>query len=51
MFEHTFDVFYSGETFISFNKQMKGSKREIIQLGVPLFQPTKDEAASNFLIL
>ncbi|KAH7666929.1 Clavaminate synthase-like protein [Dioscorea alata] len=37
----------SGETFISFNKQMKGCKREIIQLGVPLFQPTKDEAANN----
>ncbi|KAK8947010.1 hypothetical protein KSP39_PZI007329 [Platanthera zijinensis] len=36
-----------GETFILFNKQMKGNKREIIQLGVPLFQPTNDEAASS----
>nr|CAD1833684.1 unnamed protein product [Ananas comosus var. bracteatus] len=37
----------SGETFIFFNKQMKGNKREIIQLGVPLFQPTNEEATSN----
>lgn len=37
----------SGETFIFFNKQMKGNKREIIQLGVPLFQPTNEEAASS----
>ncbi|XP_003568474.1 uncharacterized protein LOC100841736 isoform X2 [Brachypodium distachyon] len=33
----------SGETFIFFNKQMKGNKREIIQLGVPLFQHTTEE--------
>ncbi|XP_072984853.1 RNA demethylase ALKBH10B-like [Typha latifolia] len=37
----------SGETFIFFNKQMKGNKREIIQLGVPLFQPTSEEATSS----
>ncbi|CAL9185974.1 unnamed protein product [Musa hybrid cultivar] len=37
----------SGETFIFFNKQMKGNKREIIQLGVPLFQSTTEDAASN----
>ncbi|CAL9163449.1 unnamed protein product [Musa hybrid cultivar] len=35
-----------GETYIFFNKEMKGNKREIIQLGVPLFQSTT-EAASN----
>ncbi|KAF0926433.1 hypothetical protein E2562_024155 [Oryza meyeriana var. granulata] len=34
----------SGETFIFFNKQIKGNKREIIQLGVPLFQPTTEES-------
>lgn len=34
----------SGETFIFFNKQIKGNKREIIQLGVPLFQPTTAES-------
>ncbi|CAL4900662.1 unnamed protein product [Urochloa decumbens] len=34
----------SGETFIFFNKQIKGNKREIVQLGVPLFQPTTEEA-------
>ncbi|AQK85813.1 oxidoreductase, 2OG-Fe oxygenase family protein [Zea mays] len=34
----------SGETFIFFNKQIKGNKREIIQLGVPLFQPTTEDA-------
>uniref|UniRef100_M8BDY3 Uncharacterized protein n=1 Tax=Aegilops tauschii TaxID=37682 RepID=M8BDY3_AEGTA len=32
-----------GETFIFFNKQIKGNKREIIQLGVPLFQHTTEE--------
>ncbi|KAJ3687576.1 hypothetical protein LUZ61_016740 [Rhynchospora tenuis] len=37
----------SGETFIFFNKQIKGNKREIIQLGVPLFQPTTEEATTN----
>ncbi|PKA62288.1 alkylated DNA repair protein alkB like 5 [Apostasia shenzhenica] len=37
----------SGATFIFFNKQLKGNKREIVQLGVPLFQTTKEEAASN----
>ncbi|XP_074557934.1 RNA demethylase ALKBH10B-like [Curcuma longa] len=37
----------SGETFIFFNKQMKGNKREIIQFGIPLFQPTSEEAASS----
>ncbi|KAE8692097.1 Oxidoreductase [Hibiscus syriacus] len=30
----------SGETFILFNKQIKGNKRELIQLGVPIFGPT-----------
>ncbi|KAG6483648.1 hypothetical protein ZIOFF_060300 [Zingiber officinale] len=35
-----------GETFIFFNKQMKGNKREIIQLGVPLFQSATGEAES-----
>ncbi|KAJ8503898.1 hypothetical protein OPV22_004784 [Ensete ventricosum] len=35
-----------GETYIFFNKEMKGNKREIIQLGVPLFQSTT-EVASN----
>ncbi|OAY71101.1 hypothetical protein ACMD2_23549 [Ananas comosus] len=37
----------SGETFIFFNKQMKGNKREIIQLGVPLFQPTNEDATCS----
>jgi hypothetical protein len=37
-----------GETFIFFNKQIKGNKREIIQLGVPLFQPTTEEANCMF---
>jgi hypothetical protein len=37
-----------GETFIFFNKQMKGNKREIIQPGVPLFQPTTEEANCMF---
>ncbi|KAG6505302.1 hypothetical protein ZIOFF_037657 [Zingiber officinale] len=36
-----------GETYIFFNKQIKGNKREIIQLGVPLFQSATEEGASN----
>ncbi|KAJ0051842.1 hypothetical protein Pint_01128 [Pistacia integerrima] len=37
----------SGETFILFNKQMKGNRRELIQFGVPIFSHIKEEAASN----
>ncbi|XP_015891553.2 RNA demethylase ALKBH10B [Ziziphus jujuba] len=37
----------SGETFILFNKQMKGNKRELIQFGVPIFGHIKEEATSN----
>ncbi|MQL72411.1 hypothetical protein Taro_004751 [Colocasia esculenta] len=37
----------SGHTFMLFNKQLKGNKREIIQLGVPIFQPTKDDVESH----
>ncbi|RZC20766.1 hypothetical protein D0Y65_007216 [Glycine soja] len=37
----------SGETFILFNKQMKGNKRELIQLGVPIFGQIKDDTKNN----
>ncbi|KAI9080317.1 hypothetical protein K1719_037711 [Acacia pycnantha] len=37
----------SDETFILFNKQMKGNKRELIQLGVPIFGQIKEDAKSN----
>ncbi|XP_010542876.1 PREDICTED: uncharacterized protein LOC104815949 [Tarenaya hassleriana] len=37
----------SGETFILFNKQMKGNKREMIQLGVPIFGHLKDELSTD----
>ncbi|KAG6703696.1 hypothetical protein I3842_07G098400 [Carya illinoinensis] len=37
----------SGETFILFNKQMKGNKRELIQFGIPIFGQIKEDAASN----
>lgn len=37
----------SGETFILFNKQMKGNKRELIQLGVPIFGQIKEDTKSN----
>ncbi|RDX66490.1 hypothetical protein CR513_54731 [Mucuna pruriens] len=37
----------SGETFILFNKQIKGNKRELIQLGVPIFGQIKEDAKSN----
>ncbi|WRX07724.1 hypothetical protein QQP08_000211 [Theobroma cacao] len=37
----------SGETFILFNKQIKGNKRELIQLGVPIFGHIIEEPMSN----
>ncbi|KAJ8748344.1 hypothetical protein K2173_002981 [Erythroxylum novogranatense] len=37
----------SGDTFILFNKQMKGNKRELIQFGVPIFGHIKEEAANG----
>ncbi|KAK8481166.1 hypothetical protein V6N13_079508 [Hibiscus sabdariffa] len=37
----------SGETFILFNKQIKGNKRELIQFGVPIFGHIKEEMTSN----
>lgn len=37
----------SGETFILFNKQIKGNRRELIQFGIPIFGQIKEEAASN----
>ncbi|CAL0300571.1 unnamed protein product [Lupinus luteus] len=37
----------SGETFILFNKQMKGNKRELIQLGVPIFGQIKEDTKTN----
>ncbi|XP_057965640.1 RNA demethylase ALKBH10B [Malania oleifera] len=36
----------SGETFILFNKQMKGNKRELIQLGIPIFGQIREEETS-----
>jgi len=38
-----------GETFILFNKQMKGNKRELIQLGVPIFGQIKEDAKSKII--
>ena len=37
----------TGETFILFNKRMQGNKRELLQLGVPIFGHIKEEAARN----
>ncbi|GMJ01118.1 AtALKBH10B [Hibiscus trionum] len=37
----------SGETFILFNKQIKGNKRELIQFGVPIFGHIRDEPTIN----
>lgn len=37
----------TGETFILFNKQMKGNKRELVQFGIPIFGQIKEEATSN----
>ncbi|KAL1226316.1 RNA demethylase ALKBH10B [Cardamine amara subsp. amara] len=33
----------SGDTFVLFNKNSKGTKRELLQLGVPIFGNTTDE--------
>lgn len=38
-----------GETFILFNKQMKGNKRELIQLGVPIFGQIKEDVKSKII--
>ncbi|KAK9161371.1 hypothetical protein Syun_007712 [Stephania yunnanensis] len=37
----------SGESFILFNQQLKGNKRELIQLGVPIFGQINEEAKSS----
>ncbi|XP_022758150.1 uncharacterized protein LOC111305162 [Durio zibethinus] len=40
----------SGETFILFNKQVKGNKRELIQVGVPIFGHIGEEPNQSFNI-
>ncbi|KAI3948125.1 hypothetical protein MKX01_014724 [Papaver californicum] len=37
----------SGDTFILFNQQLKGNKRELIQLGVPIFGQMRDEKTKS----
>ncbi|OWM77929.1 hypothetical protein CDL15_Pgr018498 [Punica granatum] len=37
----------SGETYILFNKQIKGNKRELLQFGVPIFGHRQEDATSN----
>ncbi|KAL6978482.1 hypothetical protein U1Q18_020150 [Sarracenia purpurea var. burkii] len=37
----------SGETFILYNQQIKGKKRELIQLGAPIFGQIKEEATTK----
>jgi alkylated DNA repair protein alkB family protein 5 len=37
----------SGETYILFNQQIKGNKRELIQFGVPIFGQIKEESAGD----
>ncbi|KAF8387982.1 hypothetical protein HHK36_026648 [Tetracentron sinense] len=37
----------SGETFILFNQQLKGNKRELIQLGVPIFGQINEEGTNK----
>ncbi|XP_057782535.1 RNA demethylase ALKBH10B-like [Salvia miltiorrhiza] len=38
----------SGETFILYNQQTKGNKRELIQLGVPIFGHVKEDDTNTF---
>lgn len=40
-------IMNTGETFILFNKQIKGNKRELVQLGVPIFGHVKDENTNS----
>ncbi|KAJ4955364.1 hypothetical protein NE237_012147 [Protea cynaroides] len=37
----------SGDSYILFNKQLKGNERELIQLGVPIFGQIKNETNSK----
>ncbi|GER24795.1 oxidoreductase [Striga asiatica] len=37
----------SGETFILYNQQTKGNKRELIQLGVPIFGKIKEDESNT----
>ncbi|GFP97868.1 hypothetical protein PHJA_001930900 [Phtheirospermum japonicum] len=37
----------SGETFILYNQQTKGNKRELIQLGVPIFGKIKEDETNK----
>ncbi|CAH9115191.1 unnamed protein product [Cuscuta epithymum] len=36
-----------GETFILYNQQLKGNKRELVQLGTPIFGHVKEDLASQ----
>lgn len=38
----------SGDTYILYNQQVKGNKRELIQFGVPIFGQIKEDAADKF---
>ncbi|CAN1352723.1 RNA demethylase ALKBH10B [Linum perenne] len=40
----------AGDTFILFNKQMKGNKRELIQFGVPIFEHIKEDANNQTFV-
>lgn len=40
-----------GDTFIMYNQQSKGNKRELIQLGAPIFGQIKEAASSNAKLL
>ncbi|KAK4407100.1 RNA demethylase ALKB [Sesamum angolense] len=38
----------SGETFILYNQQTKGNRRELVQLGVPIFGHIKEDETNKF---
>lgn len=38
----------SGDTYILYNQQVKGNKRELIQFGVPIFGQIKEDATDKF---
>ncbi|KAH6827656.1 hypothetical protein C2S53_020351 [Perilla frutescens var. hirtella] len=38
----------SGDTYILYNQQVRGNKRELIQFGVPIFGQIKEDAADKF---
>lgn len=44
---YNFYLHVTGDTYILFNKQSKGNKRELLQFGVPIFGHREEDATGN----